>query len=132
MGNVWYATWRLDLPNGERKPIKFRMGTREEIGFSKQEAYLALPNKLKEYLSAVEEAEEKPESKQQESKSKADKVPETFLELVKEWKEIDGPGIRKKSQTTFEHYAEALSAYFGQIQQEETCRHSAEGCRQFS
>lgn len=115
MGNVWYGTWRLDLPNGERKLIKFRMGTREEIGFSKPDAYLALPNKLKEYLAAMEEAEQKPESKQQKSKSKTDKVPETFFELVKEWIEIDGPGIRKKSQTTFEHYAEALSAYFGKF-----------------
>jgi hypothetical protein len=68
-----------------------------------------------EHLSAVEEAEKKPESKQQESRSRADKVPETFLELVKEWIEIDGPGIRKKSQTTFEHYLEALSAYFGKF-----------------
>jgi len=115
VGNVWYGTWRLDLPDGRRKPIKFRMGTREEIGFSQQDAYLALPNKLKEYLAAMEEAEKKPESKQQKSKSKTDNVPETFLELVKEWIEIDGPGIRKKSQTTFEHYTEALSAYFGKF-----------------
>src|ERR1700730_9321863 len=91
------------------------MGTREEIGFTKQEAYLALPNKLKQHLTAMEEAEVKPEAKQQESKLKADKEPETFLELVKEWKEIDGPGIRKKAQTTFEHYTDALSAYFGKF-----------------
>ncbi|GEM_PF-5853401 len=32
--------------------------------------------------------------------------------MVEEWKETDGPGIREKSQTTFEHYKEALSAYF--------------------
>jgi site-specific recombinase XerD len=115
VGNVWYGTWRLDLPNGERKPIKFRMGTREEIGFSKQDAYLFLPNKVKEHLAAMEEAEAKPESKQQQSKSKADKVPETFAELVEEWKETDGPGIQKKSQTTFEHYEEALSAYFRKL-----------------
>jgi site-specific recombinase XerD len=115
VGNVWYGTWRLDLPDGERKPIKFRMGTREEIGFSKQEAYLALPNKLKEYLAAMEEAGVKPESKRQESKSKANKAPETFAELVEEWKETDGPGIKKKSQTTFEHYKEALSAYFSKL-----------------
>jgi integrase len=113
VGNVWYGTWRLDVPNGARKPIKFRMGTREEIGFSKQEAYLALPNKLKEHLAAMEEAEVKPEAKQQESKSKASKVPDTFAELVEEWKKTDGPGILKRSQTTFEHYEEALSAYFG-------------------
>lgn len=115
MGNVWYGTWRLDLPDGGRKPIKFRMGTREEIGFSKQEAYLALPNKLKEHSTAMEEAEAKPEAKQQQSKSKPGEVPETFAELVEEWKETDGPGIRKKSQTTFDHYAEALSAYFGKL-----------------
>ncbi|HEX6805269.1 MAG TPA: tyrosine-type recombinase/integrase [Terriglobales bacterium] len=115
VGNVWYGTWRLDLPDGSRKPIKFRIGTREEIGFTKQDAYLQLPNKLKEYLAAREEAEEKPESKQQESTSKIDKVPETFLDLVKEWIEVDGPGIRKKSRNTFEHYTEALSAYFGKF-----------------
>jgi hypothetical protein len=63
----------------------------------------------------MEEAEVKPESKQQETKPKADKVPETFAELVKEWTEIEGPGIRKKSQTTFEHYEKALSAYFGKF-----------------
>jgi integrase len=112
VGNVWYATWRLDLPDGERKLIKFRMGTREEIGFSKQEAYLALPNKLKEHLVAMEEAEVRPGAKQQESKSKASKEPATFATLAEEWKDTDGPAIRKKSQTTFEHYEEALSAYF--------------------
>jgi len=115
VGNVWYGTWRLDLPDGRRKPIKFRIGTREEIGFSQQNAYLALPSKLKEYLAAMEEAEQKPESKQQESKSKTNGVPETFLDLAKEWEEIDGPGIQKKSLTTFEHYTEALSAYFGKF-----------------
>jgi len=115
VGNVWYGTWRIDLPDGGRKPIKLRLGTREEIGFSRQDAYLAFPNKLKEYLSAVEEAEKKPDSEQRDSRSNADRVPETFLELVKEWKEIDGPGVRKKSQTTFEHYTEALSAYFGKF-----------------
>ena len=112
VGNVWYGTWRLDLPDGRRKPIKFRMGTREEIGFSKQDAYLALPNKLKEYLAAREEAETEAEPKQQETKPKNDEVSETFAELVEEWKATEGPGIKKKSQTTFEHYVEALSAYF--------------------
>jgi len=112
VGNVWCGTWRLDLPNGGRKPIKFRMGTREEIGFSKQDAYLALPSKLKEHLEAMEEAEAKPEPKQEEAKPKTDEVPETFSDLVEDWKKTDGPGIRKKSQTTFEHYEEALSAYF--------------------
>jgi len=115
VGNVWYGTWRLDLPDRERKPIKFRMGTREEIGFSKQEAYLALPNKLREHLAAREEAEIEGEPKQQESKPKTDGVPETFAELVEDWKNTDGPGIRKKSQTTFEHYEEALSAYFSKL-----------------
>lgn len=112
VGNVWYGTWRLDLPDGERKPIKFRVGTREEIGFSKQDAYLALPSKLKEHLAALEEAEVKPEPKQQESKPKANTVPETFAELGEEWKQTEGQGIKKKSQNTFEHYTEALSAYF--------------------
>ena len=63
----------------------------------------------------MEEAEVKPESKQQESKPKTDGVPETFAELVEDWKKTDGPGIRKKSQTTFEHYTEALSAYFSKL-----------------
>jgi len=115
VGNVWYGTWRLDLPNGKREPIKFRMGTREEIGFTKQDAYLALPNKLKEHLTAMEEAETKAEPKQQRPKPKTDNVPETFAELVEEWKATDGPGIMKKSETTFEHYTEALSAYFGKF-----------------
>lgn len=68
---------------------------------------------MKEYLAAVEEAEQKPEPKK--SKPKSDRVPESFSDLVNEWKQIDGPGIRSKSQTTFEHYAEALSAYFGKL-----------------
>ena len=112
VSNVWYGTWRLDLPDGRRKPIKFRMGTREEIGFSQQEAYLALPNKLTEHLAALEEAEVNAEPKRQENKPKANTVPETFAELVEEWKQTEGQGIKKKSQNTFEHYTEALSAYF--------------------
>ncbi len=112
VGNVWYGTWRLDLPAGERKPLKFRMGTREEIGFTKSEAYFVLPNKLKEYLAAIEGAEAAPESNYPECKPKTDTVPETFAELASEWKETEGLGIKKKSLTTFEHYKEALSAYF--------------------
>jgi len=44
-------------------------------------------------------------------------VPETYAELVEEWKETDAPAIIKKSQTTFEHYEEALSAYFDDFNQ---------------
>jgi len=58
----------------------------------------------------MEEAETEAEPKQQQSKPKTDTMPETFADLVEDWKETDGPGIMKKSQTTFEHYEEALSA----------------------
>ena len=115
MGNVWYGTWRLDLPDGERKPIKFRMGTREEIGFSKQEAYLALPNKLKEHLAAMEEAEMKPEPKRKNPNRRLTRCRKRSPSWSRNGRETDGPGIRKKSQTTFEHYTEALSAYFGKL-----------------
>jgi integrase len=62
----------------------------------------------------MEEAE-KCEPKQQECRRKSDGVPEMFAELVEDWKKTDGPGIQKKSQTTFDHYTEALSAYFGKL-----------------
>ena len=76
----------------------------------------ALKHTLNEHLAAVEEDEVKPESKQQKTKTNADEVPETFAELVEECKETDGRGIRKKSQTTFEHYGEArLLPIFYQI-----------------
>jgi gas vesicle protein len=65
-----------------------------------------------EVFAALEEADMKPEPKRQESKPKANTVPETFAELGEEWKQTEGQGIKKKSQNTFEHYAEALSAYF--------------------
>lgn len=63
----------------------------------------------------MEEAEAEEGPKQQEATTMTDTVPEMFADLVEDWKKTDGPGIRKKSQNTFEHYEEALSAYFGKF-----------------
>ena len=44
----------------------------------------------------MEEAEVKPEAKRQESKSKTNKVPETYAELVEDWKRDRRPRNSKE------------------------------------
>jgi len=112
VGNVWYGTWRIDLPGGKRKRVKFRLGTREEIGPQKQDAYLALPERLKLWLAAREDAKVIEPKQNDEVASNPDQKPQAFAALVEDWKRTEGPGLNKKSARTFEHYEEALSAYF--------------------
>jgi integrase len=88
-GNVWYGYYRIDLPEGGRKPKEIRIGTKSE-----------LPTKTaaRKKLAKLMEQPAEPPAKQQ----------LTFADVAKQWEQSEGPGIGKTSR---KHYVNALRAY---------------------
>jgi integrase len=94
--NMYYGTYRLDTSEG-RRPINIRLGTVKELPTK-----AAARAKLEELIHGMMSSP-KPDV---EAKHKM-----TYTELVTEWKDTEGPAIRAKSETTYEHYPNALRAY---------------------
>lgn len=88
-GKAWYGYYRIDLPEGGRKPKEIRIGTKSELPTK-----TAARKKLAELLEQPAE----PPAKQQ----------LTFADVAKQWEQSEGPGIGKTSR---KHYVNALRAY---------------------
>lgn len=97
-GKVWYGYYRIDLPDGGRKPKEVRIGTKSELP-TKTEA--------RKKLEKLMEQPAEPPSKQQQL---------TFAAVAKLWEQSEGPAL---GETSRRHYVNALRAYvlptFGEL-----------------
>jgi integrase len=88
-GKVWYGYYRIDLPDGGRKPVEVKIGTKFE---------LPTETAARKKLAKLMDEPVKPPAKQQ----------LTFAEVAKRWEQSEGPGL---GETSRRHYVNALRAY---------------------
>src|SRR5579884_1464766 len=87
---MWYGTYRLDTPDGRRRPVNIPLGTLQELPTK-----VKAREKLREKVAEMTKSDGNPQA--------ADSM--TYTELVERWKRSEGAGL---GQTTLDHYSNAL------------------------